>query len=177
MTSDTASLHLTVGVSISTWLDALQAALKEAAKEEVGLRRGVPADGEAPEGLLDLLASRLTPDSVSSRRRRSFVQSRRPVREDAFDQMRALEELDVETSLARRETVIFDLVIGDQNAALSFEGRDLRFPARIGSELEFLAATEGPFRLADLPGRLDDAGRLVLGRRLVREGFLRISPD
>ena len=38
-----------------------------------------------------------------------------------------------------------------------------------------MAAVEGPFRLADLPGRLDEPGRLVLVRRLVREGFLRIS--
>ncbi len=177
MTSDTASLHLTVGVSVSTWLDALQAALKETAKEEVDLRRSVPADGEAPDGLLELLASRLTPESVSSRRRRSFVRSRRPVREDAFDQVRGLEELEVETPLERRETVIFDLLVGEEDACLSFEGRDLRLPARIGAELDFLATAPGSFRLVDLPGGLDDAGRLVLGRRLVREGFLRISAD
>jgi hypothetical protein len=177
MTSDTASLHLTVGVAVATWLDALQAAVKEAAKEEVDLRRGVPADGEAPEGLLELVAARLSPEAVSSRTRRSFVRSRRPVREDAFDQVRALDELDVEASLERRETVIFDLAVDEREATLSFEGRDLRFPARIGAELEFLAAAEGPFRLADLPGPLDEAGRLVLGRRLVREGFLRISPE
>ena len=73
--------------------------------------------------------------------------------------------------------MIFDLVARRAGATLSFEGRELRFPARIGAELEFLAAAEGPFTLADLPGRLDDAGRLVLGRRLVREGFLRISPE
>ncbi|MEK6274265.1 MAG: cupin domain-containing protein [Actinomycetota bacterium] len=177
MTSDTASLHMTVGVSVSTWVEALHAALDEAAKEEVDLRRGVPADGEAPEGLLELLASRLAPESVSSRMRRKFVRTRRPVREDAFDQLRGLETLDVETLLERRETVIFDLAVGDEEATLSFEGRELRFPSRIGAELEFAAAAEGPFRLADLPGRLDEAGRLVLGRRLVREGFLRISPD
>jgi len=99
------------------------------------------------------------------------------VREDAFEQVRAIEELDVDASLERRETVIFDLAVDEQEAMLTFEGRDLHFPARIGAELEFLAAAEGPFTLADLPGRLDDAGRLVLGRRLVREGFLRISPE
>ena len=109
--------------------------------------------------------------------RRSFVRTRRPVREDAFDQVRALAELDVETPLERRDTVIFDLAVDDELATLSFEGRDLRLPARVGAELEFVAAADGPFTLADLPGRLDDAGRLVLGRRLVREGFLRISPD
>ena len=175
MTSDTASLHLTVGVAVVTWLEALQVAVQEAAKEEVDLRRGVPASGEAPDGLLELLAARLSPEAVSSRTRRSFVQSRRPVREDAFDQVRALAGLDVDTSLERRETVIFDLAAGEREVTLSFEGRELSFPARIAAELEFLAETEGPFTLTDLPGRLDDAGRLVLGRRLVREGFLRIS--
>jgi lysine-specific demethylase/histidyl-hydroxylase NO66 len=177
MTSDAASLHMTVGVSVATWLDALQAALNETAKEEVDLRRGVPADGEPSERLLELVAARLTPQAVSSRMRRRFVSTRRPVREDAFDQVRGVEELEVETPLELRETVIFDLVADEQGVTLGFEGRELRFPARIGAELEFLAAGEGPFRLADLPGRLDDAGRLVLGRRLVREGFLRISPD
>ncbi len=177
MTSDTPSLHMTIGVTVATWLDALQAALDEAAKEEVTLRRGVPADGHAPEGLLELLAARLSPDAVSSRMRRWFVRTRRPAREDAFDQVRGLEALDVETPLVRRDTVIFDVTVGEEEATLSFEGRDLRFPARIGAELEFVAAAEGPFCLADLPGRLDDAGRLVLGRRLVREGFLRISPN
>jgi hypothetical protein len=177
MTSDTASLHLTVGVAVVTWLDALQAAAQEAAKEEVDLRRGVPTDGAAPDGLLEILAARLSPEAVSSRTRRSFVQSRRPVREDAFDQVRALDGLDVETPLERRETVIFDLAVDEREAKLSFEGRELSFPARIGAELEFLAAVEAPFTLTDLPGRLDDPGRLVLGRRLVREGFLRISPE
>ena len=168
---------MTVGVSVTTWLDALQAALKETAGEEVDMRRGVPAEGEAPDGLLELLAARLAPESVSSRMRRSFVRSRRPVREDAFDQVRGLEELDVETPLERRETVIFDLVVSDEDACLSFEGRDLSLPARIGPELEFVATAQGSFRIVDLPGRLDDAGRLVLGRRLVREGLLRVSAD
>jgi len=146
-------------------------------KAEVDLRRGVPADGQAPAGLVELVAARLAPEAVSSRMRHSFVSSRRPVREDAFDQVRGLAELEVETLLERRETVIFDLSVDADKATLSFEGRDLRLPARIEAELEFLATVEGSFRLADLPGRLDDAGRLVLGHRLVREGFLRISPD
>ena len=58
---------------------------------------------------------------------------------------------------------------------LSFEGKTLRFPARLAPELEFLVTTESPFRVSELPGELDDNGRLVLVRRLVREGFLRRS--
>ena len=47
-------------------------------------------------------------------------------------------------------------------------------PARAGAALAAAAAVEGPFTAAELPGPIDEAGRLVLVRRLVREGFLRV---
>jgi hypothetical protein len=177
MTSDTASLHLTVGINVATWRDAIRAAVDEAAKEDVLFRRGVREDGAAPDGLFEALAARLTPEAVARRQRRSFVEGRRPIRGDAFDQLRALEDLDSETELERRETVIADLDVDDREARLSFEGRTLRLPSRVAAELDFLLRVDEPFTAADLPGRLDDKGRLVLVRRLVREGLLRIRPN
>jgi hypothetical protein len=177
MTSDAHSLHLTVGVAVYTWLEALKAALDETAQDEVELRRGVSAEMAHPDRLLQLALSRLTPEAVATRSRRRFVRSRRPVRDDVFDQLRALDDLDVETEVTRRATVIADLDVDDETATLSFEGRALRFPARVADELEFVLAVEDPFRLSDLPGSLDDDGRLVLGRKLVREGLLQISLD
>jgi hypothetical protein len=176
MTSQTASLHLTVGINVATWRDAIRAAVDEAAKEDVVFRRGVGEDGAAPDGLFEALAARLTPDAVARRQRRSFVEGRRPIRGDAFDQLRALEDLDSETELERRETVIADLEVDESEARLSFEGRTLRLPARVAAELVFLLRIDEPFTAADLPGRLDDEGRLVLVRRLAREGLLRIRP-
>ncbi len=55
---------------------------------------------------------------------------------------------------------------------LRFEGKAIRFPPQALDALGALVEAEGPIALADLPGRLDDAGRVVLARRLVREGFL-----
>jgi lysine-specific demethylase/histidyl-hydroxylase NO66 len=175
MTSETHSLHLTVGVAVHTWLDAVKAALDESAKDDVRLRRSVAPDGRAPDGLLELLAAHLSPEDVAARKRRWFVRTRRPVRDDLFDQLRSLEDLDIDTPLARNETVIADLALEGDSATLTYEGRDLRFPARIAAELEFLMASNEEFRLAELPGRLDDEGRLVLARRLVREGFLKLG--
>ena len=37
-----------------------------------------------------------------------------------------------------------------------------------------MAESAGPFSAAELPGPLDEQARLVLVRRLVREGFLRV---
>ena len=82
------------------------------------------------------------------------------------------------TPLERRETVIFDLAVDEQEATLSLR-RAASSAFRRGSPRSSSSwpRRRGRSRLADLPGRLDDAGRLVLGRRLVREGFLRISPE
>jgi len=177
MTSDTTSLHLTVGINVATWRDAVRAAVDEAAEEDVLFRRGVDPDGVAPEGLFEALAARLTPDAVARRQHRSFVEGRRPIRGDAFDQLRALENLDSKTELERRETVIADLDVDDHEARLSFEGQKLSLPARVAAELEFVLGVDEPFTAADLPGRLDEESRLVLVRRLVREGVLRIRLD
>jgi ribosomal protein L16 Arg81 hydroxylase len=176
LTSETDSLHLTIGINVYTRLDALRAALEECAQEDVEYRRSVDEGDELPTSdLLDRLAERLGGDAIERRRRSRFVESRRPIRGDQFDQQRALESLDAETPLERRETVVFDLATSEESVELAFEGRRLVFPAHAASEVEAAADTEGPFTASELPGDLDDAGRLVLVRRLVREGFLRVS--
>ena len=175
VTSDEDSLHLTIGVNVYTWLDAFRAAL-DACDDDVEFRRSVADDGEAPPGLLDALADRLDPEQVVRRRRARLVSTRRPIRDGQLSELRALDRLTLETALERRAGVLFDLRGGDGQVALAFDGKQVVFPGRVGAELEFVASAEGAFRAADLPGRLDERGRLVLVRRLVREGFLRVTP-
>jgi hypothetical protein len=170
VTSGTDSLHITVGVSVYTWLDAFKAALSECAGD---LPFRETPTGEADE-LLERLRERLAPDEIESRRRRRLLRTRRPLRGDQFDQLRALERLRRETTVERRRSVIADLRSSGDRLVLAFEGKEIAFPAHVESEVRFVAAAEEPFSPAELPGDLDDEGRLVLMRRLVREGFLRI---
>ncbi len=172
-TSDTDSLHLTVGINAYTWLDAAKAALTPL-EQDADLRRGVAAGGDAADEISELLRAQLGADAVARRRRRRFLDTRRPIREDGLAQLRALERLDIETPVERRETVIADLEENDDGVGLVFEGRELRFPARARDEVLACFEAEEPFRPSELPGDLDDAGRLTLVRRLVREGFLRV---
>ena len=160
LTSDTDSLHITVGVNVRTWLDEARDALAACA-DDVAFRRAVNGDEPSlPE---------LDPEAAAGRARRRLVRTRRPILDGQLSELRALDSLGVETELVRRDTVIADL----DGTTLCFEGRELRFPERLAAELEFLVATEEAFRPSDLPGLLDEAGRIVLVRRLVREGFLR----
>jgi cupin superfamily protein len=167
LTTDSESLHLTIGVKVYTWLDAAKAALEECGDELV-FRRSVTADGEMPADLLDVLAERLSPAGVARRKRARFVRARRPVREGQLSQLRALGELTVDSPVERRRTAIADLDFPH----LSFEGKTVTFPERVADEVEFIVEADGEFSAAELPGDLDDDGRLVLIRRLIREGFL-----
>jgi hypothetical protein len=163
-------------VNVYTWLDAARAALEETAREEPAFRRAVD-DAELSDDLLGLVQERLDSASIARRKREKFVSSRQPIRPDRFEQLRALRELDAETVLERRPTVIFDLSESEDRVTLAFEGRRVSFPAHAREALEAAAAAEGGFTASELPGRLDADGRIVLVRALVREGFLQIRPD
>jgi JmjC domain len=167
-TSETDSLHLTVGLNVYSWMDAFRAALDSCA-DDAAFRRS-PSAGGADE-LLERLGAELGPERVERRRRRKLLRTRRPILVGQLSQLKALESLDVDTVVERRPTVLFDL----SGTTLSFEGKEVVFPDDAVEELAFAAQSEEPFTAAELPGALDDEGRLVLLRRLVREGFLVIS--
>jgi hypothetical protein len=173
LTSDSDSLHLTIGVNVVTWLDAFKAALEELG-DDVRFRRSWQSEND-PDDLVEALAERLGREDVERRARAKLVRTRRPIREGQFRQLRALEELGPETEIERNSTVLVDLVERDGDVSLAFEGREVTFPAHAYEEVAAIAGADEPFTAAELPGSLDDAGRLVLIRRLFREGLLRIS--
>lgn len=162
------SLHITVGMHVPTRLDALRAALDECA-DDVGFRRSAWPDGEIPRELLDRLADRLRPDAVAGRARRRFVDTRRPIVGDGLTQIRAVASLGAGDPVERRDSVIAE----HDGTTLRFEGKEVRFPETARDALTAVARAQRPFTAADLPGPLDEKGRLVLVRRLIREGFLR----
>jgi hypothetical protein len=163
LTSDSDSLHVTVGVNVRRWIDEARAAL-DAQEDELAFRQAIDREDAPALPVLD-------PERVREQARERFVLSRRPVLDGQLSELRALDELTTETELVRRDTVIADL----HGTTLVFEGQRLRFPERLAPELQFLVTADGPFTPAQLPGELDDEGRLVLVRKLVREGFLRRS--
>ena len=115
----------------------------------------------------------MRPQDVARRARRRLVDGRRPILDGQLTQTRALDSLTLSSLLERRATVIADLdELADGGVALRFEGKEVRFPAQAAEAVAAVHDARAPFTAAELPGRLDGAGRIVLVRRLVREGYL-----
>jgi ribosomal protein L16 Arg81 hydroxylase len=179
---DSPSLHLTVCITPISWADFLKAAVEVASLDQPELahavRPGFVARPEARRGLAEQFAERLqrfaaaasferTLDTVA----RSRLQAPHYPADGHFAQLVRLGEIAPHTVVRRRDGLIPLVESGDSGAVIRFAASAVGGPAAMGPALEHVRDHES-FQVRDLPG-LDDGGRVVLVRRLVREGLLR----
>jgi hypothetical protein len=186
------SLHLTLGVLATTVHDVLRR-LVEVAGDEVAFRRSLPLgwpydDAAAAEmvksavsDLVDWLG-RVDTDALAAQMRERFVANRRPLLDGQLLELAGLDEIDDDTVVVRRWGIVGSVVCdppladprGDGEARLSLTLGDRRLLLPTALEPAVRRLTDGePHRVGDLADMLDGGSRLVLVRRLVREGVLR----
>ncbi|MBE1491067.1 cupin domain-containing protein [Plantactinospora soyae] len=182
---ETASLHVTIGVLPVLWATVIKDAVEKMVMDDHRFRQALPlgfasdeslqesARGRASE-LLELLHATASPaDMVAEAARRARLE-RQPVLQGHLLDIEALRSLDLETRVRQRPGLLARLTIEDGQARLDFHGKSVRLPADLTEELHFVTETE-EFVGKDIPGGLDEHGRLVLIGTLVREGFLTLS--
>ncbi|WP_435768401.1 cupin domain-containing protein [Nocardioides sp. SYSU DS0651] len=182
---ETVSLHVTVGINQLTWRGLVERTVAPVVAS-VGAEH-LPAGYLDDPGLLrDGLAERLEalaaelrgldPAAAVETEIRRFLTSRPSRLAGGLQDVLALRaELADETLLQRRPghpCVLLDR--GDQVEVLLGD-RSLMVPAWIRPALEAARGIRGPFSPGDLAEHLDEQSRLVLCRRLVREGLLEIT--
>lgn len=180
-TTSDASLHLTVGVNVTTWIDLFSAAVS-AARNDIRFRRALPpAFLDAPagmhekfRGLLDELPSMLEMDGALSRLAEQLLVETTPPPGD--EHPTAEDELNAKTLLARRSGVICRAIEGAGYAVIQYSGGKILGPEKIGAALRYIAQNH-MFSIRDLPGNLTEMEKLVLARRLVRGGLLESRGD
>jgi hypothetical protein len=181
-TQERASVHITIGILTITWAAAISEALKvvesdPAFHEPLPLRFSVE-DGALVEEVRRRLeqagsaVAEIDPVAMARRLRRKVLTTRQPLLRGQIHRLLALEEVDDESVVTRRDGSICVLETVDGELAVLLGDRELRMPGRIEPAMGLLASG-GSVVVSDLPG-LDEAGRLVLVRRLIREGLLEV---
>ncbi|MFA6575778.1 MAG: cupin domain-containing protein, partial [Nocardioides sp.] len=181
---DTVSLHVTLGINQLTWRGLVERSVTD-------VLAGVP-DEHLPGGYLDdpavlveelgrrlgHVADRLrdldTTAAVTAEVRR-FLTTRPPRLPGGLRDVLAVRDLDDTTPLRRRAGHPCVLVTRGDRIDVLLGDRTVDVPGWLGPALDELRSRR-ELCPADLAGHLDPQSRLVLCRRLVREGLLEILP-
>jgi len=176
LTTDVASVHLTVGVLSTTWFDVLSDAVSLAGADEA-FRDALPilpletlsvADflRQAAAWLEQLPAADV--EAVVARRLRRALPLE-PV--GLLAQDTAVRGLTASASLRPRRGLVTTFAVDGDSVVVTLPGRTLTLPALVEPALRRLLL--GHCTPADLQlGGLDGPGALVLARRLLREGVV-----
>jgi hypothetical protein len=183
------SLHITTGLIGHRWVDLLLEAVADVALRDPDLRRSVtpglanpgfdPSDAIATlKALMQRTAAAIEPDRILKGLAADFRARRAPVVPGQFLQDAGAGAIGPDTVLARRAGVIWNLSrtkpsdTAEPAVILDVYGTEIRMPLHAEGDLADSLSRAGSFTPRDLSGALDEAGKVVLARRLVREGVL-----
>ena len=180
--TDSVSLHITAGILRYTWADLLLELVSVASLNSAELRKALPpgfAQSEfdreqARETLDSLLGQALTRSHFETAFETfvdKFVAACPPLLDGQMAQLLGLEHLNSDSVVGARPGVISLLQVSGDSVFLDCYGRTMKFPPQACDAVQF-ALKHRRFAVRDLPGNLDDAGKLIIVRRLIREGVL-----
>jgi hypothetical protein len=184
--TDVVSLHITAGVLRYTWTDLLLEFVASAALNDPAFRTALPPGFARPgfdrtraretlRGLLHKISARTDFDAALDTSLDYFVDRLMsvspPLLRGQMAQLAALDALTVASVVGARSGVISCLQGNGESATVECYGRKITFPSHVREAVGFALSTPR-FFARDLPGDLDEAGKLALVRRLIREGLV-----
>jgi ribosomal protein L16 Arg81 hydroxylase len=176
------SFHITVGVLSYTWIDLLLELAADASLKDPAYRKALPPGFARQEfdraparetfrSLLQQLSAKSNFDAVLDRFVDEFISACPPLLRGQMTQMATLDRLTMDSVVGMRTGVLSHLRTDGDSASVDCYGRRITFPVHATQAVRF-ALSNSEFVVRDLPGDLDDAGKLVLVRRLIREGLV-----
>jgi lysine-specific demethylase/histidyl-hydroxylase NO66 len=179
---DVVSLHVTLGINQVTWRGLVEQTVRQVLADvpDTHLPAGyLDQPAELAEGLrsrLDDVAEavrRIDAEAAVADRVERFLTTRSARLRGGLRDVVAVRELADDTRLARRPGSPCVLVDHDGGLRLLLGDRTLDVPARLRAALEQVRAAD-VLTPGELAHHLDPESRLVLCRRLVREGLLEV---
>jgi len=180
--SEEVSLHLTVGILSYCWADLLLELVADTSLKNPAFRKSLPPGfaredfdrGRAQEivqTLLELLAGNSDCGAILDYFADKWIAASPPLLNEQMDQLALLEQLRIESVVGVRSSAVFRVEKHSSSTSVCAFGRKISFPAHADSALQF-ALSQQRLSIRELPGNLDNDGKLVLVRRLVREGLV-----
>ncbi len=97
--------------------------------------------------------------------------SRRPAFEGCLQELDNAPQISADSRLVARPHLVYLLHEEGDKLVILFGSTQITLPSFTREAVAF-ALSGQPFSVSDLPGALDEAGKIVLARRLIKEGML-----
>jgi Cupin superfamily protein len=180
--TDEVSLHITLGLIGKTWADAMVEAISEACLASPAFRAHLPVGFATPgfdrgaaeatfRSLIETFARDARLGPILDRIAESFVTSRRPSFEGCLEELDSPPPISTGCRIVARPHLVYLLREEGESVVVLFGSTQITLPSFTREALAF-ALSGAPFLVSDMPGPLDDAGKIVLVQRLIREGML-----
>jgi bifunctional lysine-specific demethylase and histidyl-hydroxylase NO66 len=183
-TIDAPSVHLTIGVRHTIWRDVLRRAV-DAALADQRFEEALPAGFADDPGALAARAKDLIAElaekvggsdagSLVERAATAFWSGRIPPLRGHLQDLLAIDEVDDHTTVRRRPGAVGVVQPEDGTVRLVLGDRTLTLPGWVEPAVRQIVDGH-ELRPEDLAEHMDERSRLVLVRRLVREGLLLVD--
>ncbi len=181
------SLHITVGALAYTWTDLMLEAMSTVSLKNSDFRRSLPIGYAKPgyrrtkakeefKSLVRKFATSADFEEALDQFADRITAGHRPVLSGQMAQVEQLAALSVKSVIQPRPALIYNMLRGNGQFVISISGKEIAFPSFAGSAVRYALSTKR-YRIGDLPGDLDDEGKVTLITRLVREGLVMAGPN
>jgi hypothetical protein len=182
--NEAASIHITMGIHPVLYSEAIMDALTKLFETDVRFRTTMPMGFAADENgqhwaaahlteLISMLPDLLSPREIVETSAVRATSASLPALQHHLVDLEQAGNIRAGTLMRRRPGQQCYVRVSGDTVDLLFHNKSVQLPGDLAEELRYLAAVNGDgFTAADIPGDLDEPGRLVLIQTLLREGFL-----
>ncbi|WP_330204443.1 cupin domain-containing protein [Cyanobacterium sp. Dongsha4] len=187
-TQESFSLHLTLGIYPTQWLDLMVNALTMLALKNQDLRKALPIGfldkpemlGEIKEQfdqLLQTFAEKSSIDEAMELINDQFIHKITPIPDGHFQQVNLVDAIAPDTLVVKREGMRCRIVKKGFSISIQFPGNSINGGLHYREAMEFVAKQKEPFTPQMLPDSLKEEQKTQLVSRLIRGGLLKTLQD
>jgi hypothetical protein len=188
-TTDKSSMHITIGVHSTQWIDLITKSLQNLSQKHIELRQALPlgflnSDSDllttdAKLDFMNILKQVLEKENTEGALnilREEFRTKEQPRPDGHFTSLDKMSHIGLETELCKREGMTSVVTNDPSGARILFQGNVIKGPSQIAGTLAFISEQENAFAVNDIPF-LNESNKIKLAKRLVRGGLLKVVND
>lgn len=185
-TTDEHSMHITIGIYPTQWLDLLTTALTNLSLKDVRFRKAVPFgylnDGSARrpmdqqlQQLIQTFANSDATELLYESQTDQLIRSAMPLADGHLASMNAASKtLNLKSRLVKRANMRCRVTAAGDEIRIHFPGNTIKAGVEYRDALLFVAGSNEPFEVNALPDNLDPGRKFILAQRLIRGGLLQM---